>query len=292
MISISCGDYSLDALPQLGGAVSALRFRGIDLLRPSAARVSEPLETAAFALLPFVNRIAHGAFRFGGRDVRLEPNAPAQAHPLHGHGWRNPWQVQSVQSALLALTFEHPAGPWPWPYSARQVLSLDEHGLEVQLSLENRGARPMPAGLGWHPYLRRSPRLRLRTQVSGMWLTDAQYLPTRHVDGAYFGDWSRAGRLPEGIAIDHCYSGWSGRAEIEWPEQMLCLTLTASGPLRWLHLYAPPRQEFFCLEPVSHMPDALNRAEPATVTGLRTLAPGERLAAAVRLGAVPLQPPQ
>jgi len=289
LISISREEYTLDVLPELGGAVSALRLRGIHLLRPAPARVSEPLETSAFPLVPFVNRIAHGTFRFGDTQVSLKPNAPGQTHPLHGQGWRNPWQVESVCADSVAMTFEHPAGEWPWHYLARQALSLDGRGLEVSLSVENRSDRPMPAGLGWHPYLRRSPGLRVRTRVSGVWLTDEECLPMRHVDGALFGDWSRGGRLPGDTAIDHCYSGWSGEAEVEWPEQMLCLTLSATEPLRWLHLYAPPRRDFFCLEPVAHMPDALNRAEPAAVTGLRTLAPGERLDAAVRLGVVPLQ---
>ena len=54
-------------------------------------------------------------------------------------------------------------------------------------------------------------------------------------------------------------------------------------PLRWLHVYSPPGEPFLCVEPVSHMPDALNRVEPRAVTGLRELAPGEMLSAHVTL---------
>ena len=288
MISISGADYSLDVLPEVGGAIAALRFRGVDILRPTPPATDEPFETAAFPLVPFANRIAGGAFRFSGAQVRLAPNAAGQAHPLHGHGWSKPWRVESARKARLAMIFEHPAGEWPWHYVARQILSLDEEGLEVALSVENRADRPMPAGLGWHPYFVRSARLRLRTRVDAVWLTDEECLPTHRAEGSHFGEWSRGGRLPPDTLIDHCYSGWSAAAEIEWPEQMLCLRLTATEPFGWLHLYAPPRQGFFCIEPVSHMPDALNRAEPAVVTGLRTLAPGECLAGKVRLRAEPL----
>ncbi len=287
MISISRGDYSLDALPELGGALGALRFRGVDILRPTSPQATDPLESAAFPLIPFANRIAHGRFELDGATVRLKENAPGQPHPLHGQGWRQPWRVQARQSDRIALSFEHRAGEWPWDYAARQEFSLDEQGLEVALSVENRGERPMPIGLGWHPYFRRSPRLRLRAHVEDVWLTDAQCLPTGRAEGAHFGDWGRGGRLPNAL-IDHCYSGWTGTAEIEWPEEMLCLRLSASQPLRWLHLYAPPAESFFCIEPVSHMPDAVNRPESPDVTGRRTLAPGETLAARVRLTAVPL----
>ena len=288
MISIAGAEYALQVLPEVGGAIAALRFQGSDILRPAPSAADEPFETAAFPLVPFANRIARGAFRFGGTQVRLEPNAPGQAHALHGHGWRVPWRVESAQAGRLAMTFEHPAGEWPWHYVAHQLLSLDEQGLEVALSIENRSDRPMPVGFGWHPYFLRSPGLRLRTRVEGVWLTDEQCLPRRRAPAAQFGDWRRGERLPAGAGIDHCYCGWNGEARIEWPERMLCLTLTASEPLRWLHLYAPPGKRYFCVEPVSHMPDAVNRAEPAAVTGHRTLAPGARLAAAVRLRAAPL----
>jgi aldose 1-epimerase len=43
-------------------------------------------------------------------------------------------------------------------------------------------------------------------------------------------------------------------------------------------IYTPQAHDFFCVEPVSHMPNAVNRPEPADITGLRSLAPGEAMA--------------
>ena len=286
-VSLAYGDYALDVLPQLGGALAGLRFRGLEVLRRTPPGTDEPLSSAGFPLVPFANRIAHGRFRFGAVEVRLDRNAPEQAHPLHGQAWRHPWSVESRSSREIALTYEHGPGQWPWRYGARQVLTLDADGLRVQLSLVNRADEPMPAGLGWHPYFHRSPRMRLRTEVARVWLTDEECLPTRAAPGSHFGDWKRAEALPEERLIDHCFEGWSGRAELDWPEEALCVRLTAEWPLRWLHVFVPPGADFLCLEPVSHMPDALNRAEPAEITGLRVLAPGETLAATVRLSAVP-----
>ncbi len=286
-VSLACGDYTLDVLPQLGGAVAGLRFRGLEVLRRTPPGTVEPLASSGFPLVPFANRIAHGRFRFGATEVRLDRNAPEQAHPLHGQAWRHPWSVESRSSREIALTYEHARGQWPWRYAARQVLTLDADGLRVQLWLVNRADEPMPAGLGWHPYFHRTPRMRLRTEVAHVWLTDDACLPTRLAPGNPFGDWQRAEPLPEERLIDHCYGGWSGRAELDWPEEALCVRLSADGPLRWLHVFVPPGGDFLCLEPVSHMPDALNRPEPPEITGLRVLAPGETLAATVRLSVVP-----
>ena len=286
-VSLACDDYSLDVLPQIGGAVAGLRFRGLHVLRRTPPGTVEPLASSGFPLVPFANRIAHGRFRFGATDVRLDRNAPEQAHPLHGQAWRHPWSVESRSSREIVLTYEHARGQWPWAYAARQVLTLDADGLRVQLELMNRADEPMPAGLGWHPYFHRTPRMRLRTKVAHVWLTDQACLPTRLAPGNPFGDWHSAEPLPEERLIDHCYGGWSGRAELDWPEEALCVRLSADGPLRWLHVFVPPAGDFLCLEPVSHMPDALNRPEPPEITGLRVLAPGETLAATVRLSVVP-----
>lgn len=283
MIALSHGDLRLELLPDLGAAVATFRYRGRNVLRPTPLGTGEPFETAAFALVPFANRIAGGILRVGGREVRIERNAPGQAHPLHGHAWRRPWRIESVQHERVALSFEHPPDSWPWRYRAAQTLTLESDGLEVVLAVENRDSTPMPAGLGWHPYFHKGLGARLEAQLEGVWLSDEECLPTRLAPGTRFGDWSRGENLDRPELIDHCHTGWSGRAKILLPQERLRLGLTASLPLRWLHIYSPPGKDFFCVEPVSHMPDAVNRPEPAAVTGLKLLEPGERLEARVTL---------
>jgi aldose 1-epimerase len=282
-ISLSDGELTLELLPDLGAAVASLRHQGRDVLRPTPPGASDPFETAAFALVPFANRIAGGRFHVDGREVRLERNAPGQAHPLHGHAWRRAWRVESVAPSSAVLSFEHPADSWPWHYAATQTLMLRAQRLEVLLTLENRDATPMPAGLGWHPYFHKGAGALLKAQLEGVWLTDEELLPVRLAPGTQFGRWDRGDALARPQLIDHCHTGWAGVAEILLPEERLCLALTASDALRWLHIYSPPGQDFFCVEPVSQMPDAVNRSAPASITGNRLLAPGERFEARVTL---------
>jgi aldose 1-epimerase len=283
VISLTHGDLSLELLPDLGAAVATLRYRGRDVLRPTPAGATDPFQTAAFALVPFANRIAGGLFRTGGREVRIGRNAPDQAHPLHGHAWRQPWRIQSAERERVALSFEHAADSWPWRYGATQTLTLRAERLEVALAVENRDSTPMPAGLGWHPYFHKGAGALLRTQLEGVWLTDAECLPLQLADATRFGQWGRGDALARAELIDHCHTGWSGAAEIVLPEERLRLALSATAALRWLHIYSPPDKDFFCVEPVSHMPDAVNRPEPPAITGLRLLAPGEQLEARVTL---------
>jgi len=286
VIALSDGDLTLELLPELGAAVATLRYQGRDVLRPTPAGVDDPFETAAFALVPFANRIADGLFRVGDREIRIERNAPGQAHPLHGHGWRKPWRVESAAREQVVLSFEHPPDSWPWRYFAMQTLTLRADGLDVALSVENQDSTPMPAGLGWHPYFHKGPGAQLQAHVEGVWLTDAECLPTRLAQGTHFGHWSRGDEVAREGLVDHCHTGWPGVAEILLPQAGLRLALTASRVLRWLHIYSPPGKDFFCVEPVSQMPNAVNRSAPPAVTGHKLLAPGERLEARVTLSVV------
>ena len=70
---------------------------------------------------------------------------------------------------------------------------------------------------------------------------------------------------------------------ITWPEQDLSLAITADPLFGHLVIYIPPGQDFFCVEPVSHVNDGFNLAERGVAdTGVRVLAPGESLRGAVR----------
>src|SRR3546814_13149788 len=119
----------------------------------------------------------------------------------------------------------------------------------------------MPAGLGLHPYFPRTPGCRLTTPVSQMWATDAEVMPTALVTPAAGAD-PNGGLQPDRIALDNCFTGFSGRAVIAWPERGAELTLEADPALAFLAVSTPPGAAFFFPEPVSHRPDPVNLAAP------------------------------
>lgn len=90
---------------------------------------------------------------------------------------------------------------------------------------------------------------------------------------------ARVGRiLPAGAGLANGFSGWDGRATIEWPEWGARLTIIADSALRRLVIYTPGRETFMCVEPVSHSVDAFNLADAGVPdTGTVVLGPGETL---------------
>jgi aldose 1-epimerase len=278
-VRLAAGDWEAELAPEVGGAIFALRWRGRDVLRPTHAGTTAPLETASFALVPYANRIAHGAFTFEGLDYRLPLNFGDHPHVLHGLAWQQPWSVAASDGASARLTLEHAADAvWPWSFAADQVIALDD-GLSVTLTLTNRDDRPMPAGLGMHPYFPRAADTRLTANFDGAWLADATMLPTERVAPDRFGDWAAGDRVDRAELVDHVHDGWDGLARIE--SGGMTVRLTAEGT-RWAHLYMPPGEPYFCFEPVSHLPDAVNARDPADA-GVRVLQPGEGMTIRMRI---------
>jgi aldose 1-epimerase len=285
LVSLGDGIARCDVLPEAGGAVAGFWWeRGgtrLDWLRPASGAAlagADPCAMGCFPLVPWGNRIRDGRFHFCGRDVRLESDDP---HALHGHGWRRAWHVADRGTAHVALEYRHEADEWPWPYTARQTVSLEHGCLGLTIELTNHGDEIMPAGLGFHPYFPLTPQLALQARTRGLWRTDPERLPCAHEPPPPA---LAAGANAASLALDTVLTGWDGRAELTWPERRCRLALEASWPiLSFLAIYLPDARDYLCVEPMSHCADAINIArQGGENTGLRVLAPGMTRRASVR----------
>ena len=60
--------------------------------------------------------------------------------------------------------------------------------------------------------------------------------------------------------------------------------MTATSPMDFIVIYSPQGQPFFCVEPVTNMNNAFNRAERGeSGTGTRILEPGQEMKAKMTL---------
>lgn len=284
MIVLTAGDWRATLAPGLGGAVLTLDWRGQPVFRSTPDGATDILETACFPLVPYANRIADGRFVFEGRSVQLPTLERFAPHALHGDGWLLPWTVESQTENRVEMSLDWPgdADGWPWPWRARQIVELTGEGLSISLSMTNTGDAVMPAGLGLHPYFHRYADSRLTLSAEGVWITDVREIPERLAPPAEIADWSNGLSLADAPFVDHAYAGWTGEAVIDGGGQRI--VMTADTPARWTQVYAPKGVDFFCVEPVTHRPDALN-APADEKTGLARLAQGQSLSVAMRIGA-------
>ena len=218
------------------------------------------------------NRIAQGRFRFAAAEYRLALNFGDHPHSIHGVGWQRAWRVTNVARDAATLTLGHtPDASWPFAFSAEQRFRLTATALHVALAVTNGHTSPAPAGLGLHPYFPRTAAAvphagtTLRFSADAVWRNGVDHLPSERVNVPP--EWDhRAGRTVGELALDNCFAGWDGTAVLTWPDRRM--TIEATDIFRHLVVYTPPGQGFFCVEPVSHMNDAINRG------GMRVLEPG------------------
>ena len=277
MIELRCGSLRAVVLPAAGGGLARLDRLGTPVLRPAPDGVAQPLpgQLACFPLVPWSNRIAPGGFAFEGRRFVPAPTREGEPCPIHGDGWRMPWHVESRDASSVVLSL-YRRDAAPFAFTAHMAYTLSDHALRVVLKVTNNGSYPMPFGLGLHPWLPHPEDARLRAAADGVWLSGADKLPAARV--ALPPAWDFAGAAarplpPEGV--DNAFTGWDGRACIEWPARGLRLRIEAD--MAYYILYAPPGKDFFCFEPVDHPINAHNLPGGPGANGLTVLAPGQDL---------------
>jgi len=289
MQDMKAGDLHVVIDEDTGGAIKCFTAGGMEILRGVAdfrleAEHGRPV--GAYPLIPYANRIANGRFSFGGENFQLGLNFAGHPHSLHGNAWMRVWTVISAQPTRVHLSLDHqpprdPVLQWPFAYHTEMIFELDPLGLTVDMSLRNDDARPFPAGIGLHPYIARDVGTTLQFNADTVWTNGPDALPVARE--AVSGHWDFTTARPvTNTQIDECYAGWGGTASVVWPSAGRRLTIEAGLPFDHIQLYTPPLRDFFGLEPVSNMPDAINRMDQVPDNGLCVLAPGETLAGRIR----------
>jgi len=161
---------------------------------------------------------------------------------------------------------------------------MTDDGVAMTLSLRSRDDNPMPYSLGLHPYFPRCPGSRVTASVKGMWRGNDTMIPTEFVSATDLIDLGKGQRIADAPFVDNTFTGWEGRARIEQPELGLEITLKASANCGFFHIFIPEGTDYFCAEPTTAMPNAVNRLESPGETGLSVLQPGETVAMEMVLG--------
>lgn len=271
---LHAGALRLALRPDLGGCVAGLWHRDTPILRSTEPyRLTASRASACYPLVPYSNRLGYRKFRWKGHDYTTQPNFDTSPHSLHGVGWRRPWEIVSSSVLEVVLRLKHAGdADWPFAFEATQYFTLTPQSVHVEMVFTNTAEIAQPTGLGWHPYFTKRARSRLHIEVSGRWDCDATQLPVRKV--AQPGIDSDVSHL----AFDNCFEGWTGPARIR--DEKFSLQLRSSS--NRLVVFTPQDRDYFCVEPVSHVSNAIHMADPAA-HGLRSVAPGESVEASMTL---------
>jgi aldose 1-epimerase len=286
-VTLDNGQARVTIRPDLGaGATRYDFFDGSSwqaILRRVDDATAHPFGLSNILLAPFSGRVSGGGFTFEGRFHALEPNLPTEKYPIHGNAFSLPWTIVLQAHDRLVLTLAAD-GPGPFRYSAVTTYRLEGPALVMSLEITNRGMR-LPFGVGFHPWFVRNQGTTLTAPAQEVWLESEDHLPVGVEAVASHGhlDFAVSRQLPQGW-VNNGFSGWDGKADIEWPSRGIDATVVASPTLDTYMLFSPSAEaDFFCFEPVSHPVDAFNLVGGAERHGMTVLDTGETVVASMAI---------
>jgi aldose 1-epimerase len=285
----SLGFNCLDWQTQVNGQTVRLLY-----CDPQLFDNGRPTRSGIPILFPFPNRIRAGRFHWDGKDYQLPLNDSTQQNAIHGFACRKPWRVveqgTDATSAWLTGEFQgsvdapETADLWPTDYHIRITYRLSERKLRIEAVVSNSDKKPLPFGLGYHPYFAPRPAdshsvdLTMQAPPRCYWqLQDS--LPTGTklpLDASR--DLTHP-RKANDLNLDDVYGDlpadgsplvWRGSVRSPQAE----LRLNCSPDFRELVIFTPPHRKAVCLEPYTCITDAINLQQRGIDAGWRVVAPG------------------
>jgi galactose mutarotase-like enzyme len=274
-------------VPGAGMLGASLTHGGEELLWTGRG-VEDYLRSGAFMGIPFLhpwaNRLERFGYEAGGHVVDLDPASPQILHdagglPIHGVQSRS-WEVLHAEDSTLvaALDFDRPEllAAFPFPHRIEMEIGIVGSTLTVAAALLPTADEPVPVAFGFHPYLRIGGVPRSEWEVS--WpvsrrvVLDERLIPTGATEPA---DPIRGaiGRRTWDDGFE-CVEE-AARFTVRGGDRTIAVEFTEG--FRVAQLFAPPAEDYVCIEPMTAPANALVRG------GLEWVAPGDWRRAAFRI---------
>lgn len=247
-------------------------------------------------LFPYPGRIRGRSLQWEGREIPLEGD-DGLGNAIHGYVIARPWRVLEQTGHRIVGQFQasvdEPALLHRWPADFRITATYEVVGNELRMGykIENPDTKPLPCGLGTHPYFcvplggAEADQCRVQLPVDRRWEL-AHMLPTGKQPEVEAPQAYRAGLAFGEMQFDDVFTGleFDGdlcRCRIVDPSSDVTVTIEFDGVFRECVVYNPPHREAVCIEPYTCVPNAAELAAGGADTGLRVLAPGESFEAYV-----------
>lgn len=292
-VTLTSGELEATFVPELNMLGISLRLGGEEFVAlPGGPAGYRGRSTTGIPFLhPWANRLGAWSYRAAGRrvdlsgsDLKTDPNGL----PIHGTMWGDAWEILSLtaraRTARLQTGFDYERpellAAFPYPHRLEMSIENDGRSLSVTTTVAPTGGRAVPASFGFHPYLRlpggRRSSWRLLLPARRHLSLDEHMIPTGDaVDEAAESEPIGSRTFDDGYEL-------TGRRTlgIEGAGRRLSVRLDDGYP--FAQVFAPPRANFVCLEPMTAPTNAL------LAGGAPLVEAGERFTARYRIVPEPI----
>ncbi len=227
-------------------------------------------------LLPFPNRLKGGAFQFEGKTYQFPINDNSCQNALHGFIFDNPMLIKSVDCTIdygqIGLKYDYGGdlAYYPFPFRLQVFYQLFFNELRCTTIIKNTGTKPLPIGLGFHPYFQFSSKvddLHLQLPPCKRIEVDERMIPTgKKIPYSNFSERKPIGRtsfdtcfqvLPSnGIADSKTYN-----IHLHDPKSNFQLRYYQDTIFPYFQIFTPGHRKSIAIEPMTCNVDALNNGE-------------------------------
>lgn len=267
--------------PDLGSNMFRFRVGKYEIIHCEFDLLKRKAFTGNFVLWPLPNRMRDKTYRYHGQSYSLEgvKRPYEDAFLIHGLVLDQQWQYempiigQDFVSVKTSIDIT-PQSPFyeGYPFDSRLSLTyvLRKNGISINYTVYNHGAKDLPFGFALHPYfstLSGKDNTLVTVPANSVMEADVTLLPTGRIlplDGIMYKMFDLRQPVPIAhLKLDHVYTDVHahGHAIIEYKEQAMRLSLSASNEFTHAVVFTPPPEvdgPFFCLEHQTCSTDALN----------------------------------
>lgn len=278
------GANRLQIVPAFGANLLALSLSHQGQTYPiiDAATKAEALKTThrfnSAWLFPFPNRLQGGTYQYQGRSYQFPCNEAARNNALHGNIFDKSFRLvgQNLQADSGEIVLQHrPATTekiaYPFDYQLDIIFRLSLYeGLTCQIRVQNLDTKPMPFGLGWHPYFRLAANidlLELQLPKCQILELDAQLIPNakrkvypkakslQSIENQAFDNLFQLDLETYTDKVSSLLYDSAAQMGIEvWQE-------TGAQGFNYLQVFTPPHRNSIAIEPMTCPANALNSGE-------------------------------
>lgn len=200
------------AISTLGAVFRSLNIGGTDVVVPILSDEPNPFADGII-MAPWANRIDHGRWVNGDKQLQLPINEPGLDHAIHGLVQRDLFKVSGQTASTVTLETEVlPIDGYPFQLNVAITYELVAHGMRITQSITNLGHDLAPVAYGSHPYLQIGDvpveLLEIRTGARQVALTNERLIPIETIDIADtdfdIRDWRPIGELD----YNHGFTGF------------------------------------------------------------------------------------
>ena len=275
-------NLSLEVANEMGASIIHFKdkIKNVSIFRPfpKNKKISKYNSYFAgyFATVPYFGAIHKNTFLMQKKYISLPRTHILEPVTIHGEGWINKWKLAKLKKNSIELVFKHNGKKnYPYSYKATQTFKLINKSLIISLVLENIDKHPFECGIGFHPWFKLSKFSKIYSNsfVYLKKIKSNKLKKTRMLKGKVF-DLNK-------YKIDETFLNWSGRSKLIINKDTSLIIKNKRNVCN-LHIFAPPKKNFFCIEPVTNIRDAFYTKKLGKYYhGLKKLKPNNKFKAEI-----------